>query len=235
MAVILENKKIAEQIYLLRVKGIAPAPRAGQFYMLRQEGIDTPFLGRPISVFDCANGEVAFQYQCVGQGTRLFATLLPGQTILAQGPYGNGFPLEKGDAVLLGGGMGTAPLYYLAKSLRESDPNAKITAHLGFRFEPVLLGLFRAVCDNVTCNIGGFVTDDVDFTQSATYYACGPEPMLKAAYRRAEGAKLYVSLEKHMACGVGACLGCTCKTSKGNRRVCKDGPVFLAEEVFGDE
>ena len=233
MAVILENRQIAEQINLLRVRGVLPA-RAGQFYMLRLPQVDAPFLGRPISVFACSGDEVSFQYKIVGQGTSLFSTLQSGQTLDVQGPYGNGFPLTPGDAVLIGGGMGTAPLYYLAKRLREDDPTRRIVAHLGFRNEAYALDEFERVCDAVICNIGGFVADDVDFTQSATYYACGPEPMLIAAYKRAQGARLYVSLEKHMACGVGACLGCTCRSTQGNRRVCKDGPVFLAAEVFAD-
>lgn len=230
---ILENRCVAEGVYLMRVGNMPPA-RAGQFFMLRPSGTDAPFLGRPISVFDCAEGEVSFLYQIAGRGTALFSTLPPGYALSAEGPYGNGFPLIAGDAVLIGGGIGIAPLHALAKALRKAWPARRIHAYLGFRESAYMHEEFLAVCDEVSLNLGGFVTADVDFSLPVTYYACGPEPMLRAAQTAANnaGAHLYVSLEKHMACGVGACLGCTCKTTGGNRRVCKDGPVFLAEEVL---
>ena len=130
--------------------------------------------------------------------------------------------------------IGTAPLYLLIKALRIADPSRRIETHLGFREEAYLKEEFAAISDKVQVNIGGYVTADVDFTRPATYYACGPTPMLKAAMQAAEAAnaQLYVSLEKHMACGVGACLGCTCKTTKGQKRICKEGPVFPYLEVY---
>lgn len=234
MAVILENAPVAEGVYRMRLGG-APAGRAGQFVMLRQIDVLDPFLGRPISLFDAnaEKGELTLIYQTVGRGTAMFSKLLPGQQLEVQGPYGNGFPLVPGEAVLIGGGIGVAPLYLLARELRASQPRRRINVFLGFREEAYLKEAFEVFADAVRVNIGGFVTADVDFSRSATYYACGPAPMLRAAASAAEAAEatLYVSLEKHMACGVGACLGCTCKTANGNKRVCKDGPVFLASEV----
>ena len=105
--------------------------------------------------------------------------------------------------------------------------------YLGFREEAYLENKFAQYADAVTLNIGGYVVNDVDFALDATYYACGPSPMLRAAAKAAEqaSASLFVSLEKHMACGVGACLGCTCQTKSGQKRVCKDGPVFDYREV----
>lgn len=235
MAVILENTRIAEHIYRMRLSG-APMGRAGQFYMLRQPGTLDPFLSRPISLFDrdSKTGELSFLYQTAGRGTELFSRMLIGQELSVQGPCGNGFPLLPGDAVLIGGGIGTAPLYLLLKSLREADPNRRIETYLGFREEAYLKEEFKALSDKTAVNLGGYVTADVDFSRPATYYACGPAPMLRAAAQAAReaNAKLYVSLEKHMACGVGACLGCTCKTTAGNKRICKDGPVFLYQEVY---
>ncbi len=235
MAVIVENIRIAEHIYRMRLSA-APMGRAGQFYMLRQPDTLDPFLSRPVSLFDAdaQTGELSFLYQTAGRGTELFSRMLPGRELTVQGPCGNGFPILPGDAVLIGGGIGTAPLYLLLKALRETDPNRRIETYLGFREEAYLKEEFAALSNKVTVNLGGYVIADVDFTRPATYYACGPAPMLRAAAQAAReaNAKLYVSLEKHMACGVGACLGCTCKTTAGQKRICKDGPVFPYQEVY---
>lgn len=235
MAVVLENKRLAERAHLLTLSGAAPG-RAGQFYMLRTANGYDPFLGRPISLClgDERTGTVSFFIQRVGRGTETLCALLPGQTIEAQGPYGNGFPLEPGRAALVGGGAGVAPLLHLAKSLRESEPHRTIDVFLGFCETPLLTDAFERYADSVTVDVGGFITDKVDFSRAGTYYACGPKPMLRAAARSADtaGAKLYVSLEKRMACGVGACLGCTCQTTRGAKRVCSDGPVFDYREVL---
>ena len=235
MAVIrLNNSRIAAGVYRMTVSGV-PLGRAGQFFLLRIPGVLDPLLGRPISIFDAdaGTGETTFVYQTPGRGTALFCTLLPGQSIDAQGPYGNGFPLESGGAVILGGGIGIAPLHQLAKELRASDPKRRIDVFLGFREEAYCITDFERFSSAVTVNVGGIVTDGVDFSQSAVYYACGPAPMLRAAAEQAQSAnaRLFVSLEKHMACGVGACLGCTCQTKSGGKRVCKDGPVFDYREV----
>ena len=234
MADIILNEPIATGIWRMVVTG-AGSSRAGQFFMLRIPNVLDPLLGRPISVcaYDETSGETTFVYQAIGRGTALFSTLVAGQTIEAQGAYGNGFPLDAGHAVLLGGGIGTAPMLQLAKELRRSDPARKIDVYLGFREEAYLVKEFERYADSVPLNIGGYVVNDVDFSLPATYYACGPAPMLRAAATAADAAhaRLYVSLEKHMACGVGACLGCTCQTEHGRKRVCKDGPVFDYREV----
>ena len=209
--------------------------RAGQFYLLRVPGALDPLLGRPISIFEsnAETGETTFVYQSVGRGTAQFAALLPGQTIDAQGPYGNGFPLEPGRAFVLGGGIGTAPLHQLVKELRSDDPTRQIDVYLGFREEAYCIADFEHYASSVSVNLGGIVTRDVDFSLGATFFACGPAPMLRAAAQLAQEqqARLYLSLERHLACGVGACLGCTCQTKSGAKRVCKDGPVFRYEEV----
>ena len=234
MAIITSNQEIAQGIYRMRISG-APLGKAGQFFMLRVPGALDPLLGRPISIseLDADSGETTFVYQAIGRGTTQFAALLAGQTIEAQGPYGNGFALQDGRAVVLGGGIGAAPMLQLTKELRASDPARRIDVFLGFREEAYLVSDFERFSDSVTVNVGGIVTDAVDFSRNATYYACGPSPMLRAAARLADeaNANLFVSLEKHMACGVGACLGCTCQTKSGRKRVCKDGPVFDYREV----
>ncbi len=234
MAIIKSNSEISSGIRRMTVSG-APIGRAGQFFMLRIPGALDPLLGRPISIceIDAEAGETIFVYQTIGRGTAQFARLLAGQEIDAQGPYGNGFPLKDGRAVLIGGGIGTAPMLQLAKELHASDPARMIDVYLGFREEAYLEKSFEQYADSVTRNIGGYVVSDVDFSLDATYYACGPAPMLRAAATAADATnvRLFVSLEKHMACGVGACLGCTCQTEHGRKRVCKDGPVFDYREV----
>jgi len=234
VAIITSNQQIANGIWRMVVSG-APLGRAGQFFMLRVPGALDPLLGRPISIceVDAETGETTFVYQTVGRGTAQFARLLPRQEIDAQGAYGNGFTLQNGNAVIIGGGTGTAPMLQLAKELRASDPTRKIDMYLGFREEAYLDETFAQYADSVTLNIGGYIVSDVDFSLDATYYACGPTPMLRAAASAADvaNASLFVSLEKHMACGVGACLGCTCQTEHGRKRVCKDGPVFDYREV----
>ncbi|MEN6339168.1 MAG: dihydroorotate dehydrogenase electron transfer subunit [Clostridiaceae bacterium] len=234
MAVILQNQTIAKDIFRMTVTGV-PLGRAGQFYLLRVPGALDPLLGRPISIFECDadSGETTFVYQKVGRGTTQFCALLPGQTIEAQGPFGNGFPLSPGHSIVIGGGIGTAPLFQLVKELRAADPARIIKVFLGFREEAYCVSDFERYANSVAINIGGIVTNEVDFTQNAAYYSCGPKPMLRAAADKAQAAnaRLYVSLEKRMACGVGACLGCTCQTAGGAKRVCKDGPVFDYREV----
>lgn len=235
MAVILENAPVAKDILFMRLKG-APEGKAGQFAMLRVPGALDPFLGRPISLFDSEDDRTSLLYQVKGRGTEAFARLRAGQEIDVPGPYGNGFPLAPGDAALIGGGIGIAPLYLLAKTLRKADPQRRIDVYLGFRDEAYLADAFAVYADAVTVDIGGFVTEKADFSRGATFYACGPSPMMRAAAREAEkkNARLYVSLEKHMACGVGACLGCTCRTTGGQKRVCRDGPVFDYREVIDE-
>ena len=233
MAKIVDNVKLEGGFSLMTLEGVTMG-KPGQFVMVRPgKGLD-PLLGRPISLYNADEEHTCLLYQKVGRGTEMLQELREGDEIEVTGPFGNGFPLEDADIVLIGGGVGVAPLYYLAKAHRAAYPDRKITVHLGFREKAMLTEEYSAVCDELILNIGGFVTDDVDYTMDATYYACGPTPMMNAAAVKAReaNAKLYVSLENRMACGAGACLCCTCKTKSGNKRACKDGPVFPAEEVF---
>ncbi|MEG1560480.1 MAG: dihydroorotate dehydrogenase electron transfer subunit [Clostridia bacterium] len=217
----------------MTIKGVSG--RCGQFFMLRPTLAKTePLLGRPISIYDCTDGNCSFLYRIAGKGTVMLSNLRVGEEVDCFGPYGNGFTPVDSDITLIGGGIGIAPLYYLAKTQRKIYPERKIEAYLGFVEKPYLVQYFRAIADFVYVNVGGFVTADVPFSKERVTFVCGPTPMLRAAKEAAEnkGAKLYLSLEAHMACGVGACLGCTCETITGNRRVCTDGPVFLADDVI---
>ena len=237
MAKILENQRITDDFYLMKVEEENNA-EMGQFYMLRAWD-KYPVLSRPISVFDSDGKTVSFLYKIVGQGTEIFKELKPGDDIKVDGPHGNGFPDATGKIALVGGGVGVAPLYLTAKRLKAANPDTVVDMYLGFSGEPMLIDRYEAVADSVTVNVGGFVTDDIDPTKYDVIMTCGPEIMMKVLYKKCVSvgatAPLYVSMENRMACGIGACLVCTCKTSGGNKRPCKDGPVMLGSEVFGNE
>lgn len=233
MATVISNEAVSKDFYLLKVAGQFNG-RMGQFCMLRAWG-EYPVLSRPISIFDCDEESISFLFKVVGQGTELLAQLKAGDTIDVQGPYGNGFPAVSGKVALVGGGIGVAPLYLTAKKMKEQG-NA-VDLYLGFTDEALLQEQYEAVCDKLTVNVGGYITDDINPEEYDYIMTCGPHIMMKILAQKVKGTKaqLYVSMENRMGCGVGACLVCTCKTSGGNKKVCKDGPVFKAEEVFGDE
>ena len=237
MAEILQNEQVSDDFYLMKVKKENQAAM-GQFYMLRAWN-EYPVLSRPISVFDADPETVSFLYKVVGKGTEIFTKLKAGDEITLDGPHGNGFPEVKGKIALVGGGVGIAPLYLTAKTLKKLDPDTKVDIYLGFSGQPILTDRYEAVADQVKVNVGGFVTDDIDPREYDFILTCGPEVMMKVLYRKCRDLKakapVYVSMENRMACGIGACLVCTCKTSKGNRRACKDGPVMLGNEVFDYE
>ena len=173
----------------------------------------------------------------VGQGTEIFRDLKPGDEIKLDGPHGNGFPDAQGRIALVGGGVGIAPLYLLAKELKKAHPDSTVDVYLGFSGQPMLVEEYEKTADRVSVNVGGFVTDDIDPTPYDVIMTCGPEIMMRVLYKKCldtgAGAKVYVSMENRMACGIGACLVCTCKTKSGNKRACKDGPVMEGWEVFG--
>jgi len=225
MALVRSNIRIAPDVYILEAEGHF-AGKMGQFYMLRGWD-DYPLLSRPISIHDKAADRIFFLYRIAGYGTERLSRLKPGDDVGLEGPLGNGFPQISGRVALVGGGMGTAPLYYAAKQLASAD------VYLGFSTEAFGVDRFTEVAQSVKVNVGGYVVDDFDPAGYDAVFTCGPLPMMRALAVKLEGTgiPLYVSLEKRMACGVGACLVCSCATKHGNRKVCADGPVFRAEEV----
>lgn len=235
MAKIIENTALSRAFYLMKVEKANDA-RMGQFYMLRAWR-HYPVLSRPLSVYDADGETLTFLYKVMGQGTELFAGLKPGDDITLDGPHGNGFPEAKGKIALVGGGVGIAPFYLAAKTLKALHPGSTVDIYLGFSDAAVLVKAFEAVADAVRVNVGGFITDEIDPVGYDVIMACGPEIMMKVLYEKCvrTGAKapLYVSMENRMACGVGACFACTCKTTAGNKRVCREGPVLPGSEVFG--
>ena len=224
---VLENRYLGDDMYLIRVEGKFEG-KMGQFYMLR--AWDTyPLLSRPISIYDIDDNSISFLYKVFGEGTQIFSKLREGDTIKLEGPYGNGYEKVEGKVALVGGGIGIAPLYLVAKNIENCD------AYLGFRNEAILIDDFKELCNEVHVVTGNtFVTDILEVERYDYILTCGPTPMMEKLVSMVEGTntKLFVSLENHMACGVGACLVCTCKTKFGNKKTCKDGPVFKGEDVI---
>lgn len=243
---ILSNEPVTEQIRLMRVE-YPRAPRAGQFFMLRGWAEDAPpLLSRPISVHDYDEGThtLSFLYELRGDGTRKLAALQSGETVRLTGPSGNGFPTDKlhGHIAVAGGGIGIAPLLYLCRALRAQGCTVDFFA--GFRDTAYALEAFQAVCDSVSVatesgaqGVKGFVTALFKAGEYDAVCTCGPDVMMQNVARMCFAAKtpVYVSKETVMACGLGACLGCTCKGTDGAMHsVCKDGPVFEGRVMYGD-
>ena len=231
---ILLNEEIQNGIYKMVVEDKNEA-KAGQFYMLKHNG--ATLLPRPISVCETNGETLTFVYAVVGAGTKEYADLRVGDSISLNGPLGNGFNVEEdlGRVALVSGGIGTAPMLEVSKKLRQNNPNVKIDFYAGFRDDIYLIDEIKEYVDEVfvSTNTGkhghkGFVTEILDLDKYDTVLCCGPEVMMKRVVEmcKEKQVKVYVSMEKHMACGVGACLVCTCKTTDGNKRTCKDGPVF---------
>ncbi|MGM9522013.1 MAG: dihydroorotate dehydrogenase electron transfer subunit [Oscillospiraceae bacterium] len=234
---IISNREIARNTYEMVLTGdTSGISRPGQFVNIELEGF---YLRRPISVCDWTDGSLTIIYKAVGRGTRYMAELAPGAELDILSGLGNGYNTElSGEKpLLIGGGAGVPPMYALAKKL-VSD-NKQVSVILGFNSSDEVFyeDKFAALGTDVkvttadgSYGIKGFVTDAMDLTYSHTY-ACGPEPMLRAVYAKSTTGGQY-SFEERMGCGFGACMGCSCKTKYGNKRICKDGPVLTKEEII---
>lgn len=236
---ITENVPVTKSVYRMRLEGAdLEAQKPGGFVNIRLDGL---FLRRPISVFDSEAGRLTILYKTVGKGTERMAGMRPGETLDVLTGLGNGYDLSKaGDRpLLLGGGVGVPPLYLLAKQLIAAGK--KPCAVLGFNTAEEVFGEeeFRALGCDVTvatadgsCGVKGFVTDALPEDYSY-FYTCGPEPMLRAVYRTTKTSGQF-SFEERMGCGFGACMGCSCKTITGYKRICREGPVLEKEEIIWD-
>ena len=226
------NEQIAKNVYRMQLGGDTTGIQPGQFVNIRVQG---QFLRRPISVCNIADGVLTIIYKVVGVGTEAMSHLPIGTQLDVLTVLGNGYDLSKaGDKPLLvGGGVGVPPMYMLARQLREMGKEVKVILGFNTQDEVFYEEEFRALGCDVTVTtvdgshgVKGFVTNAVDGQQSY-YYTCGPLPMIKALIN-ALGTKGEVSMEERMGCGFGACMGCTIQTTKGPKRVCKEGPVFDA-------
>ncbi len=232
------NEKIAKDIMLMVLSGDTSALTApGQFVNIQIEGL---YLRRPISVCDYSENSLTLIYKIVGEGTEIMSKYKPGVKLDLLVGLGNGFNTEKsGDTpLLIGGGVGVPPMYNLCKVL--ISQGKKPTVILGFnsREDVFFEEEFKALGANVlittvdgSYGTRGFVTDAMKDINYSYFFTCGPMPMFKAIEATASGSGQY-SFEERMGCGFGACMGCSCKTKYGNKRICKDGPVLEREEII---
>lgn len=259
---IIKNKKISQNIYELKVELPLdyPTSKPGQFVNIYLNN-SSKILPRPISIYDHNNGVLDLAYAMVGDGTEELASYIEGTQIKISTPLGNGFTLpskkvvQTANSLLIGGGMGLAPLHYSGKQIKSQNPDTKITTVLGFPDFPFLYadidgysnelvltsdnGHEKCIRGNVSTPLEKMNHEKVDFI-----LACGPKPMLKALtqfFKIKDINDFQISLEERMGCGFGACVGCSIKiedieTGKiSNKKVCKDGPVFNGNEVVWDE
>lgn len=237
---ITQNEKIAQSIYKMRLSGDTSAiKKAGQFVNIKLDGF---FLRRPISVCDYTADELLIIYKVVGKGTEKMSAMEKGEQLDILTGLGNGYDLtvKTEKPVLIGGGVGVPPLYKLSKELK--NQGKRVSVILGFNSENEIFfeDEFKEIADRVlictadgSYGIKGFVTDavkDIDFDY---FFTCGPEPMFKALESTIDkNISGQLSFEQRMGCGFGACMGCSCKTLTGNKRICREGPVLFREEII---
>lgn len=241
---VIRNDQIMEDIFVLVVERKGASAKAGQFYMLKCWDNELTLM-RPISIFKAEKDTLYFMYRVIGKGTRKFSGLKPGEKISLMGALGNGYPdkemlnLKSNRIALLGGGLGIPPLCETAKEYKAMG--YEVDVFLGYRDELFSLEDFEPYCDNIFVSTEkgeegykGFITDLLKPEEYGAVFTCGPEIMMRkvAALCAEASVPCWCSMEHRMACGIGACLGCSIKTTQGMKRVCKDGPIFLSIEIF---
>ena len=233
---IVENTKIARDVYRTELSGDTSKITApGQFINIKLDG---KFLRRPISVCDCSGNAITVIYKTVGEGTEQMSRLEIGTELDVLTGLGNGYDISKSTKpLLIGGGVGVPPLYLLAKKLIKSNQQPTVILGFNTKDEVFLEEEFKALgCYTVVATadgsygVKGFVTDAMQGIDYDYFYTCGPMPMFRAVENVVTTSGQY-SFEERMGCGFGACMGCSCKTKYGYKRICKDGPVLEREEI----
>ena len=238
---IVSNKPLTDSVFQMVLQGDTSAITApGQFVNIQLEGL---YLRRPISVCDLDGDKLTIVYKAVGKGTEQMSHMCAGEKLDVLTGLGNGYDLSlSGDKpVLLGGGVGVPPMYLLAKELLKQGK--KVSVILGFNTKSEIFyeqEFKKLGCDVTVTTVDGsygtkgFVTTALENMEYTYFYTCGPEPMLKAVYK-ASATSGQMSFEKRMGCGFGACMGCSCKTLTGYKRICKEGPVMKKEEILWED
>jgi dihydroorotate dehydrogenase electron transfer subunit len=240
---VLENIEISKGIFELTIMGNFQG-EAGQFYLLRAWDRE-PLLSRPISIHEILEEKISFVYQVTGRGTEILSKLKPKDNIKITGPLGNGFKAEniKGNIGIIAGGVGIAPMKQILKELVASNKevvNSNIDFFCGFRSETYLTEELQQYANNIylstedgTTGHKGYITEVFNPSKYDVVLCCGPEIMMVKVVEMCTEVKvpIWVSMETRMACGVGACLVCTCKAEGLNKRCCTEGPVFLGETL----
>ena len=238
---ITENAPLTKTVYKMKLQGdVSEITSPGQFVNIKLDGF---YLRRPISVCDCEDGILTIIYKVVGKGTEQMSKMTEGEELDILTGLGNGYDISlAGDKpLLLGGGVGVPPLYMLCKRLIAEGK--KVSVVLGFNTEDEVFceEEFKALGAEVfvttvdgSYGVKGFVTDAMKDIDYSYFYTCGPEPMLKAIFKASKSSGQF-SFEERMGCGFGACMGCSCKTVTGYKRICKDGPVLKKEEILWED
>ena len=234
---VISNINLAPSVFKMVLSGDTSAlTRAGQFINIKIDGL---YLRRPISVCDYKENEITIIYKVVGEGTEILSRCKPCDSLDILVGLGNGFDTSKSSksALLIGGGVGIPPLYKLAKNLIAEGKAVSVILGFNTKSEIFYRQEFEALGAHVTVTTvdgtygtKGFVTDALEDICYDYFYTCGPEPMFKAIEKTVKTSGQY-SFEERMGCGFGACMGCSCKTKYGNKRICKDGPVLEREEI----
>ena len=232
------NTALTDSVYKMVLAGdTSDITNCGQFVNIQLDGM---FLRRPISVCDYDAETLTIVYKVVGKGTEAMSKMAPGKELDILTGLGNGYDLSAAGEkpVLLGGGVGVPPMYHLAKKLRAQGKEVKVILGFNVQSEIFYEEEFKALGCDVTVTtvdgsygVKGFVTTALETMEYSYFYTCGPEPMLKAVYK-ATNTSGQMSFEERMGCGFGACMGCSCKTLTGYKRICKDGPVMKKEEIL---
>ncbi|MBQ9857922.1 MAG: dihydroorotate dehydrogenase electron transfer subunit [Oscillospiraceae bacterium] len=238
---IISNTALTDSVYKMILAGdTSDITNCGQFVNIQIEGM---FLRRPISVCDYDEKTLTLVYKVVGKGTEAMSKMEKGTKLDILTGLGNGYDLSfAGDKpVLLGGGVGVPPMYNLAKKLRAMDKEVNVVLGFNTAAEIFYEEEFKALGCNITVTtvdgsygVKGFVTTVLENLDYTYFYTCGPEPMLKAVYK-ASATSGQMSFEERMGCGFGACMGCSCKTLTGYKRICKEGPVMKKEEILWED
>ena len=237
---ITSTRQLTQTVFEMKLKGDVSGIKCGQFVNILIDGL---YLRRPISVCDLTADELTLVYKVVGKGTQKMSQMGVGTKLDILTELGNGYDLSvSGDKpLLIGGGVGVPPMFLCAKRLIDGGKDVSVVLGFNTKAEVFYEEEFKKLGAKVTVatvdgsyGVKGFVTDAMQDIDYSYFYTCGPEPMLKAVYNASKTEGQF-SFEERMGCGFGACMGCSCKTLYGNKRICKDGPVLVKKEIIWEK